>query len=75
MFYLIMHCVMTGFFEARKGCCGTGLIETSILCNRKSIGTCANASEYVFWDSFHPTEAANKVLANNLVAAGVSLIS
>ncbi|QCD88083.1 zeta-carotene desaturase [Vigna unguiculata] len=64
-----------GFFEARKACCGTGLIETSILCNRKSIGTCANASEYVFWDSFHPSEAANKLLADSLIAAGISLIS
>ncbi|BAT90477.1 GDSL esterase/lipase At5g22810-like [Vigna umbellata] len=64
-----------GFFEARKACCGTGLIETSILCNRKSIGTCANSSEYVFWDSFHPSEAANRLLADSLVAAGISLIS
>ncbi|QCD88082.1 zeta-carotene desaturase [Vigna unguiculata] len=75
LYDLVTKHSQNGFFEARKGCCGTGLIETSILCNRKSIGTCANASEYVFWDSFHPTEAANKVLANNLVAAGVSLIS
>ncbi|KAJ1375798.1 flocculation protein [Sesbania bispinosa] len=30
---------MTGkdFFEARKGCCGTVLLEASILCNQKSI--------------------------------------
>ncbi|XP_027926989.1 GDSL esterase/lipase At5g22810 [Vigna unguiculata] len=64
-----------GFFEARKACCGTGLLETSILCNKKSVGTCANASEYVFWDGFHPSEAANKVLAGDLLAAGISLIS
>ncbi|KAL2328521.1 hypothetical protein Fmac_021948 [Flemingia macrophylla] len=64
-----------GFFEARKACCGTGLIETSILCNKKSIGTCANASNYIFWDGFHPTEAANKVLADQLIASGISLIS
>ncbi|KAI4334299.1 hypothetical protein L6164_019009 [Bauhinia variegata] len=64
-----------GFFEARKACCGTGLLETSILCNHKSIGTCANASEYVFWDGFHPSEAANKVLADKLLTAGISLIS
>ncbi|GFP87502.1 GDSL esterase/lipase at5g22810 [Phtheirospermum japonicum] len=34
-----------GFFEARKACCGTGLVETSILCNAKSPGTCKNATE------------------------------
>nr|AFK39647.1 unknown [Lotus japonicus] len=64
-----------GFAEARRACCGTGLLETSILCNQKSIGTCANASEYVFWDGFHPSEAANQVLAGDLIAAGISLIS
>ncbi|KAL1323540.1 GDSL esterase/lipase At5g22810 [Arachis ipaensis] len=64
-----------GFSEARKGCCGTGLVETAILCNKKSIGTCANATEYVFWDGLHPSEAANQVLANDLLAAGISLIS
>ncbi|KAG4972224.1 hypothetical protein JHK85_038645 [Glycine max] len=64
-----------GFFEARKACCGTGLLETSVLCNQKSIGTCANASEYVFWDGFHPSDAANKVLSDDLLAAGISLIS
>ena len=63
-----------GFFEARKACCGSELIETSFLCNAKSPGTCANASEYVFWDGFHPTEAANKVLSNDLLVSGLNLI-
>nr|GEX20091.1 GDSL esterase/lipase At5g22810-like [Tanacetum cinerariifolium] len=27
-----------GFFEARKACCGTGLVETSFLCNISLIG-------------------------------------
>ncbi|CAA3020644.1 GDSL esterase lipase At5g22810 [Olea europaea subsp. europaea] len=64
-----------GFFESRKACCGTGLVETSILCNAKSPGTCRNASEYVFWDGFHPSEAANKIISDDLLAAGISLIS
>ncbi|XP_072951247.1 GDSL esterase/lipase At5g03810-like [Typha angustifolia] len=64
-----------GFFEARRACCGTGIIETSLLCNSRSIGTCSNASGYVFWDSFHPTEAANQVLADALLLQGIDLIS
>ncbi|KAK6776459.1 hypothetical protein RDI58_027460 [Solanum bulbocastanum] len=72
---LVTHPADNGFFEARKACCGTGLLETSILCNANSPGTCANASEYVFWDGFHPTEAANKVLSDDLLASGLSLIS
>ena len=67
--------MVTGFFEARKACCGTGLVETSYLCNAVSVGTCANATEYVFWDGFHPSEAANNALADNLLAQGISLIT
>ncbi|KAF7818709.1 GDSL esterase/lipase [Senna tora] len=64
-----------GFFEARKACCGTGTIETSFLCNAMSVGTCSNATGYLFWDGYHPSEAANKVLAGDLLAQGISLIS
>lgn len=66
---------ISGFAEARRACCGTGLLETSILCNPKSVGTCSNATQYVFWDGFHPTEAANKILSDNLLVSGISLIS
>ncbi|XP_052173350.1 GDSL esterase/lipase At5g03810-like [Diospyros lotus] len=64
-----------GFFESRKACCGTGTIETSMLCNARSVGTCSNATEYVFWDGFHPSEAANQVLEQDLLEQGFSLIS
>ncbi|KAL7595536.1 hypothetical protein Lser_V15G28948 [Lactuca serriola] len=64
-----------GFFEARKACCGTGLLETSFLCNEKSPGTCANATGYIFWDGFHPSEATNKILANELLLDAISLLS
>ncbi|KAK6125124.1 hypothetical protein DH2020_041137 [Rehmannia glutinosa] len=65
-----------GFTEATKGCCGTGTIETtSLLCNPKSIGTCPNATQYVFWDSVHPSQAANQILADSLIIQGIALIS
>ncbi|KAG6699498.1 hypothetical protein I3842_08G069400 [Carya illinoinensis] len=50
-----------GFEFANKGCCGTGNIEVSILCNPAS-PTCSDASKYIFWDSYHPTEAAYRTL-------------
>ncbi|KAK1429174.1 hypothetical protein QVD17_11378 [Tagetes erecta] len=75
LFDLIQKPTDYGFFEARKACCGTGLVETSFLCNKESPGTCKNASEYVFWDGFHPSEAANKILANDLLVDGISLVS
>lgn len=75
LYNLVTKPADNGFSEARRACCGTGLLETSILCNAKSIGTCANASQYVFWDGFHPSEAANKILADDLLSSGISLIS
>ncbi|PON53405.1 Lipase [Parasponia andersonii] len=71
---LVSQPAENGFSEARRGCCGTGLVETSLLCNPRTVGTCRNASEYVFWDAFHPSEAANRILANSLVNAGLALI-
>uniref|UniRef100_A0A2N9HBS0 GDSL esterase/lipase EXL3 n=1 Tax=Fagus sylvatica TaxID=28930 RepID=A0A2N9HBS0_FAGSY len=50
-----------GFRFVEKGCCGTGDIEVAILCNPAS-HTCTNVSDYVFWDSYHPTEGAYKAL-------------
>ncbi|GJS33926.1 GDSL esterase/lipase APG [Tanacetum coccineum] len=65
-----------GFTEATKGCCGTGTVETTVLlCNPKSPGTCSNATQYVFWDSVHPSQAANQILADALLLQGIELIS
>ncbi|PIA42879.1 hypothetical protein AQUCO_02000377v1 [Aquilegia coerulea] len=64
-----------GFAEARRGCCGTGTVETTVfLCNSHSPGTCSNATQYIFWDSVHPSQAANQVLADSLIIEGISLI-
>ncbi|CAN4087192.1 unnamed protein product [Withania somnifera] len=43
------------FEKANRGCCGTGLLEATFMCNPNSY-VCPNASKYVFWDSIHPTE-------------------
>ncbi|KAK1312877.1 GDSL esterase/lipase APG [Acorus calamus] len=69
---LVNHPSNYGFFE---GCCGMGIVETAVLCNPDSPGTCKNASGYVFWDSVHPTEAANQLLASTLVGQGINLIT
>ncbi|XP_055803557.1 GDSL esterase/lipase At5g45960-like [Solanum dulcamara] len=45
-----------GFNNVYYGCCGSGLFELAILCNPNSI-VCSNASEFVFWDAVHPTQA------------------
>ncbi|KAI5075630.1 hypothetical protein GOP47_0009706 [Adiantum capillus-veneris] len=72
---IIKNPAANGFKEARKACCGTGRVETAILCNQYLPGTCTNASEFVFFDSVHPSQAASQLLSNNLLAAGIALVS
>ncbi|KAL3741771.1 hypothetical protein ACJRO7_017271 [Eucalyptus globulus] len=52
---MIQRFPIYGYDEAHKGCCGSGLLEASFLCNPDSY-VCPDASKYVFWDSIHPTE-------------------
>lgn len=40
-------------------------MEAGPLCNSLT-PVCENASQYVFWDSIHPTEAAYRVLVEYL---------
>ncbi|KAL7603854.1 hypothetical protein Lser_V15G16394 [Lactuca serriola] len=54
-----------GFKEVQLGCCGTGLLETTFLCNPKS-NICPDASKYVFWDSIHPTQEMYKIVFESL---------
>ncbi|KAG9455120.1 hypothetical protein H6P81_008024 [Aristolochia fimbriata] len=53
-----------GFENSEAGCCATGEFELGYLCNKWSPYTCPDASKYVFWDAFHPTEKAYKILAD-----------
>ncbi|KAK7319774.1 hypothetical protein RJT34_04499 [Clitoria ternatea] len=46
-----------GFDEVDRGCCGSGYMEATFLCNGIS-KVCSDASKYVFFDSIHPTEKA-----------------
>ncbi|PWA58079.1 GDSL-like Lipase/Acylhydrolase family protein [Artemisia annua] len=72
---IITKPVENGFFESRRGCCGTGMLATAILCNSRSVGTCSNATGYVFWDGFHTSESANRILAQDLLVQGISLVN
>ncbi|OAY57578.1 GDSL esterase/lipase EXL3-like [Manihot esculenta] len=60
---LIQNPAKYGFEVATKGCCGTGKLEVTYLCNSFDDPlTCKNDTKYVFWDSYHPTEKAYDVL-------------
>lgn len=53
---------ISGFKVSNTSCCK---VDTTIggLC-LSNANVCKNRSEYVFWDAFHPTDAANAVLAD-----------
>ncbi|PKI59899.1 hypothetical protein CRG98_019672 [Punica granatum] len=60
---LIRNPSKDGFEVGNRGCCGTGNIEVSVLCTRLSDPkTCKDDTKFVFWDSYHPTERAYKIL-------------
>ncbi|KAL5147902.1 GDSL esterase/lipase EXL3 [Glycine soja] len=58
LLHLIQNPAKYGFEVIDKGCCGTGNLEVSLMCNHFVLHICSNTSNYIFWDSFHPTQAA-----------------
>ncbi|MCO5552460.1 hypothetical protein L7F22_005972 [Adiantum nelumboides] len=61
-----------GFDATWKGCCGSGTLEVAIGCNIMTPLTCRNASTHIFWDSFHPSQAMNKILADSIFEQGIA---
>ncbi|AEC08559.1 unnamed protein product [Arabidopsis thaliana] len=65
MMEMIQNPSKYGFKETKRGCCGTGFLETSFMCNVFS-PVCQNRSEFMFFDSIHPSEATYNVIGNRL---------
>ncbi|ESR62822.1 hypothetical protein CICLE_v10015686mg [Citrus x clementina] len=57
-----------GFRVTNTGCCGVGRNNGQITCLPLQ-NPCPNRREYVFWDAFHPTEAANTIIATRSYSA------
>ncbi|CAE5958828.1 unnamed protein product [Arabidopsis arenosa] len=51
-----------GFRVTNAGCCGIGRNAGQITC-LPGQRPCRDRNAYVFWDAFHPTEAANVIIA------------
>jgi len=61
-----------GFEVTNKGCCGTGKFEVGFLCNPFTLELCSNRSNYIFWDSFHPTENAYNILCSQVIDKNIN---
>ncbi|CAN4104003.1 unnamed protein product [Withania somnifera] len=52
-----------GFSEVKAACCGLGRLGAKVPCTPVAI-FCSNRSSHVFWDRYHPTEAADRLIIN-----------
>lgn len=61
-----MHCTLgSGFNVTADACCGLGEYGGWIMCISSEMA-CSDASNHIWWDQFHPTEAVNAILADNI---------
>ncbi|XP_076955220.1 GDSL esterase/lipase At5g45670-like [Bidens hawaiensis] len=58
---LINNAQSYGFTVTNAGCCGVGKNNGQITCLPAQT-PCPNRDEHLFWDAFHPTEAANVIV-------------
>ncbi|EES01473.1 hypothetical protein BDA96_03G318700 [Sorghum bicolor] len=57
-----------GLTVTNRGCCGVGRNNGQVTCLPFQT-PCANRNEYLFWDAFHPTEAANVLVGRRAYSA------
>ncbi|XP_042483841.1 GDSL esterase/lipase At5g45670-like isoform X1 [Macadamia integrifolia] len=57
-----------GFTVTNEGCCGTGRNNGQITCLPLQT-PCPNRNQYMFWDAFHPTAAANVIIGKRSYSA------
>ncbi|URE18587.1 GDSL-like Lipase/Acylhydrolase [Musa troglodytarum] len=53
-----------GFQTVTDACCGLGKYGGFIMCLLPEMA-CSNASTHVWWDKFHPTDAVNRIIADD----------
>lgn len=64
-----------GFTTATRACCGNGGQFAGIIPCGPSSSMCQDRSKHVFWDPYHPSEAANLLLAKQLLEGDKRYIS
>ncbi|RCV27346.1 hypothetical protein SEVIR_5G320400v4 [Setaria viridis] len=59
-----------GLTVTNRGCCGVGRNNGQVTCLPFQT-PCTNRNEYLFWDAFHPTEAANILVGRRAYSAAL----
>ncbi|XP_051120601.1 GDSL esterase/lipase At5g33370-like [Andrographis paniculata] len=55
-----------GFVTSKIACCGQGAYNGVGLCTALS-NLCPNREVYAFWDAFHPSEKANRIVVRSIL--------
>lgn len=55
---IVVHARSYGFENTNTACCGAGKYGGWVSCLMPQMA-CSDASKYIFWDAFHPTEKVN----------------
>ncbi|OMO83499.1 Lipase, GDSL [Corchorus capsularis] len=68
--YKVLHNIIQypsayGFNEIKAACCGLGELRAKSLC-LPIARYCSNRKDHVFWDLYHPTEAAYRIIVDVL---------
>ncbi|XP_068655290.1 GDSL esterase/lipase At2g23540-like [Aristolochia californica] len=72
---LISNYAKYGFKSSSSACCGNGGQFQGIIPCGPTSSMCEDRSKYVFWDPYHPSEAANLVIAKQLINGDTKYIS
>ncbi|XP_048336970.2 GDSL esterase/lipase At4g16230 [Ziziphus jujuba] len=62
---VIDHPLQFNFKDEKSACCGAGKLNGEAFCSSEA-NLCLNRNEFLFWDLFHPTQAASKLAALTL---------
>ncbi|KAA8547254.1 hypothetical protein F0562_003882 [Nyssa sinensis] len=63
---LITNYAKYGFKTASRACCGNGGQFAGIIPCGPTSSLCSDRDKHVFWDPYHPSEAANIIIAKRL---------
>ncbi|NP_001307298.1 GDSL esterase/lipase precursor [Solanum lycopersicum] len=63
-----------GFITSKVACCGQGPYNGLGLCTPLS-NLCPNRDVYAFWDPFHPSERANKIIVQQIMSGTTELMN
>ncbi|XP_062200965.1 GDSL esterase/lipase EXL3-like [Phragmites australis] len=56
-----------GFEVTNRGCCGTGVFEVTLTCNRYTAHPCKDPTKFLFWDTYHLTERGYNLLLSQII--------